>query len=152
MPEGPVPLYGGAICADTQPFVAPRDGRGERKPPANPGFAREISPHKSRRLLAIPSAPFGRQRRLDEEINPRPDRGRRPLGSATSQATRAHGGSQANGKCRYGFDGDPSVPLWVLRDEIGLTGTKFGCGAALCGACTVLVDGQAIRSCTAPAW
>lgn len=47
------------------------------------------------------------------------------------------------------YDGDPSVPLlWVLRDELGLTGTKFGCGAALCGACTVHVDGQATRSCT----
>jgi isoquinoline 1-oxidoreductase alpha subunit len=46
------------------------------------------------------------------------------------------------------YDGDPSVPLlWVLRDELGLTGTKFGCGAALCGACTVHMDGQAIRSC-----
>jgi isoquinoline 1-oxidoreductase alpha subunit len=46
------------------------------------------------------------------------------------------------------YDGDPSVPLlWVLRDELGLTGTKFGCGAALCGACTVHVDGQATRSC-----
>lgn len=47
------------------------------------------------------------------------------------------------------YDGDPSVPLlWVLRDELGLTGTKFGCGAALCGACTVHLDGQATRSCT----
>jgi isoquinoline 1-oxidoreductase subunit alpha len=41
--------------------------------------------------------------------------------------------------------------LWVLRDVIGLTGTKFGCGMALCGACTVHVDGQAIRSCITPA-
>jgi isoquinoline 1-oxidoreductase alpha subunit len=42
----------------------------------------------------------------------------------------------------------PEMPLlWVLRDTLGLTGTKFGCGAALCGACTVLVNGQPIRSC-----
>jgi isoquinoline 1-oxidoreductase alpha subunit len=46
------------------------------------------------------------------------------------------------------FDGDPSMPLlWYLRDELGLTGTKFGCGVALCGACTVHVDGQAARAC-----
>ena len=52
-----------------------------------------------------------------------------------------------NGK-DFAYDGDPSVPLlWVLRDEAGLTGTKFGCGEALCGACTVHVDGQATRSC-----
>jgi isoquinoline 1-oxidoreductase alpha subunit len=48
-------------------------------------------------------------------------------------------------------DIDPSTPvLWALRDTLGLTGTKFGCGAALCGACTVHVDGQAIRSCVTP--
>ena len=40
--------------------------------------------------------------------------------------------------------------LWVLRDEIGLTGTKFGCGIAQCGACTVHIDGQAVRSCSYP--
>ena len=46
------------------------------------------------------------------------------------------------------FDGDPSMPLlWYLRDELGLTGTKYGCGVALCGACTVHVDGQAARAC-----
>jgi isoquinoline 1-oxidoreductase alpha subunit len=48
----------------------------------------------------------------------------------------------------HSFDGDPSMPLlWYLRDELGLTGTKFGCGLALCGACTVHVDGQATRAC-----
>jgi isoquinoline 1-oxidoreductase alpha subunit len=40
--------------------------------------------------------------------------------------------------------------LWVIRDELGMTGTKYGCGAALCGACTVLVDGEAVRSCVTP--
>ncbi len=46
---------------------------------------------------------------------------------------------------------EPDTPLlWVIRDEVGLTGTKFGCGAALCGACTVHLDGVAIRSCQTP--
>jgi isoquinoline 1-oxidoreductase alpha subunit len=46
---------------------------------------------------------------------------------------------------------DPSTPLlWVLRDELRLTGTKYGCGIAQCGACTVLADGQPIRSCSTP--
>jgi isoquinoline 1-oxidoreductase subunit alpha len=46
---------------------------------------------------------------------------------------------------------DPDTPLlWVIRDELGLTGAKFGCGAALCGACTVHVDGQPVRSCVTP--
>jgi len=48
-------------------------------------------------------------------------------------------------------DADGDTPLlWVLRDVLGMTGTKFGCGAALCGACTVHIDGQAIRSCQTP--
>ncbi len=48
-------------------------------------------------------------------------------------------------------DADPSTPvLWALRDSLQLTGTKFGCGAALCGACTVHVDGQPVRSCVTP--
>lgn len=46
------------------------------------------------------------------------------------------------------FDGDPEMPLlWYLRDEARLTGTRFGCGAGLCGSCTVHVDGRAVRSC-----
>ena len=52
-----------------------------------------------------------------------------------------------NGEERQ-FDGDPAMPLlWYLRDELGLTGTKFACGVAQCGACTVHLDGQPIRSC-----
>jgi isoquinoline 1-oxidoreductase alpha subunit len=52
-----------------------------------------------------------------------------------------------NGR-KQSWDGDPSLPLlWFLRDEVGLTGTKFGCGRALCGACTVHLDGEAVRSC-----
>jgi len=48
-------------------------------------------------------------------------------------------------------DADPATPLlWVLRDQLNLTGTKFGCGIAACGACTVHVDGQAVRSCVTP--
>jgi isoquinoline 1-oxidoreductase alpha subunit len=48
-------------------------------------------------------------------------------------------------------DADPDTPLlWVLRDHLGLTGTKFGCGIAACGACTVLVDGAATRACVLP--
>ena len=54
---------------------------------------------------------------------------------------------RVNGQ-EYSFAGDPSMPLlWYLRDELGLTGTKFGCGVALCGACTVHVNGQATRAC-----
>ena len=46
---------------------------------------------------------------------------------------------------------DPSTPLlWILRDQLGLTGTHYGCGAGLCGACTVHLDGRAVRSCATP--
>ncbi|HTS93368.1 MAG TPA: (2Fe-2S)-binding protein [Stellaceae bacterium] len=55
-----------------------------------------------------------------------------------------------NGK-PHRLDVEPEMPLlWVLRDEIGLTGTKFGCGIAQCGACTVHVNGEAMRSCSVP--
>jgi isoquinoline 1-oxidoreductase alpha subunit len=48
-------------------------------------------------------------------------------------------------------DADPSTPvLWALRDNLGMTGTKFGCGVAACGACTVLIDGRPTRSCVTP--
>ncbi len=49
------------------------------------------------------------------------------------------------------FDGDGAMPLlWYLRDELALTGTKFGCGIAACGACTVHLDGEAVRACVVP--
>ncbi len=55
-----------------------------------------------------------------------------------------------NGQTRE-IDADPETPLlWILRDHLGMTGTKFGCGKALCGACTVHVDGAPTRSCSLP--
>jgi len=57
---------------------------------------------------------------------------------------------QVNGK-QHAVDVAPEMPLlWVLRDTLGLTGTKFGCGESLCGACTVLLDEAAVRSCKLP--
>jgi isoquinoline 1-oxidoreductase alpha subunit len=73
------------------------------------------------------------------EINPAPD---------TPETGGAMIRFKVNGKERS-FDGDPEMPLlWYLRDVLGLTGTKFGCGMSLCGACTVHHNGEAIRSCT----
>jgi len=55
-----------------------------------------------------------------------------------------------NGKA-HDIDVDPDTPLlWVLREQLGLTGTKYGCGIAACGSCTVHVDGEAVRSCAMP--
>jgi isoquinoline 1-oxidoreductase alpha subunit len=55
-----------------------------------------------------------------------------------------------NGR-EYSLDADPSMPLlWAIRETIGLTGTKFGCGIAACGACTVHLNGRAVRSCMLP--
>ncbi len=57
---------------------------------------------------------------------------------------------QINGQTKD-VDGPDDIPLlWALRDELGMTGTKFGCGMAMCGACTVHMDGAAIRSCVTP--
>jgi isoquinoline 1-oxidoreductase alpha subunit len=57
---------------------------------------------------------------------------------------------ELNGKA-VSIDADPSTPLlWALRDNLNMTGTKFGCGMALCGACTVHLNGDAIRSCMTP--
>jgi len=55
-----------------------------------------------------------------------------------------------NGKAQS-IDVDPNTPLlWVIREQVGLTGTKYGCGVAQCGSCTVLMDGEAVRSCSIP--
>jgi aerobic-type carbon monoxide dehydrogenase small subunit (CoxS/CutS family) len=67
---------------------------------------------------------------------------------------RPQGGSvtrlNVNGKA-VEIDADPTTPLlWVLREELRLTGTKFGCGMSLCGACTIHLDGEAVRSCVTP--
>ena len=59
-------------------------------------------------------------------------------------------GFKVNGAAQS-VDADPSTPLlWVLRDHLGLTGTKYGCGVAQCGACTVHLNGEAVRSCQVP--
>jgi isoquinoline 1-oxidoreductase alpha subunit len=57
---------------------------------------------------------------------------------------------QINGQEQRFTGADDTPLLWVLRDHLGMTGTKFGCGTALCGACTVHADGQPIRACVTP--
>ena len=57
---------------------------------------------------------------------------------------------KVNGKI-HTIDADPNTPLlWVIREQLGMTGTKYGCGVAQCGSCTVLMDGEAVRSCVIP--
>ena len=57
---------------------------------------------------------------------------------------------EVNGK-KYEVDASPDMPLlWVIRENVGLTGTKFGCGLGQCGCCTVIIKGQAVRSCVTP--
>src|SRR5450756_2894985 len=73
--------------------------------------------------------------------------GHRPTAAQKNVLGNAMISITVNGKA-HRLDIEPETPLlWVSRDEIGLTGTKFGCGVALCGACTVHVDGEAVRSC-----
>ena len=57
---------------------------------------------------------------------------------------------KVNGQAHAVDAADDTPLLWVLRDKLGLTGTKFGCGIAQCGACTVLITGEATRSCSVP--
>jgi isoquinoline 1-oxidoreductase subunit alpha len=79
-----------------------------------------------------------------------PGRQQRLGGSAARGARQAMVSLTVNGK-DYQADVDPRTPLlWVLRDALGLTGTKYGCGIAQCGACTVHLDGVAARSCSVP--
>jgi isoquinoline 1-oxidoreductase subunit alpha len=78
----------------------------------------------------------------------------RIIADETARATAPYGGAvmelTING-AKHQLDVPADMPLlWVLRDVLGMTGTKFGCGMALCGACTVQLDGQAIRSCVTP--
>src|SRR5690348_16433059 len=78
-----------------------------------------------------------------------------PSGRRSRQAPRGGGDNDmieltVNGKA-YSIDVEPDTPLlWVIREQIGLTGTKYGCGIGRCGACTVHVDGVATRSCSLP--
>lgn len=83
---------------------------------------------------------------ISDIVAPRLSRQVWAIGPAT-QGTRHLIRLKVNGR-EHRVDVDPEMPLlWVLRDELGLTGTKYGCGIAVCGTCTVLVDGQAVRSC-----
>src|SRR5713226_1301539 len=80
----------------------------------------------------------------------RAGRRRRNTAPASTRGSSAMVALNVNGK-NYQADVDPRTPLlWVLRETIGLTGTKYGCGIAQCGACTVHIDGVATRSCSVP--
>src|SRR5713101_6093040 len=75
---------------------------------------------------------------------------RRFRGGRVGLGARAMARLTVNGKS-HDIDVEPEMPLlWVLRDELGLMGTKYGCGIAQCGACTVHVDGEPVRSCSLP--
>src|SRR5205814_1996186 len=76
-------------------------------------------------------------------LSARPAVRRRCPGSSAMEVT-------INGKRHQVTMADDTPLLWVIRDELGMTGTKYGCGIAQCGACTVLIDGQATRSCVTP--
>src|SRR4030095_1662347 len=90
---------------------------------------------------SIPTPPSGSWTRWATPSAPPAD-GPREAGMATLHV---------NGQAQQVTD-EPDIPLlWVLREELGLTGTKYGCGAAQCGACTVHLDGQPVRSCVTPA-
>ena len=79
-----------------------------------------------------------------------PERPAEPVAKPHSAAPVAPLALTINGKPYY-HSGDPAMPLlWFLRDALRLTGTKFGCGIGACGACTVLLDGKAMRSCVLP--
>jgi len=79
-----------------------------------------------------------------------PGAGLRPFGRLVCMGNLMTTELKLNGKT-LSLDADPDMPLlWAIRDLVGMTGTKFGCGRALCGACTVHVDGQPVRSCAFP--
>jgi isoquinoline 1-oxidoreductase alpha subunit len=101
-------------------------------------------------LICSPLAPI---RARAHENPPRFARSHRPdvaLQHARLEALRTMVSLVINGR-KLAIDVEPDMPLlWALRDELGMVGTKFGCGAGLCGACTVLIDGEATRSCIMP--
>src|SRR6266568_3829274 len=91
------------------------------------------------RIIRSALASFGRAWRLLQSPSTSVNRGPTPMINLT-----------VNGNA-VSFDADPEMPLlWAVRETLQLTGTKFGCGMSLCGACTVHLDGQAVRSCITP--
>src|SRR5882762_2620449 len=93
---------------------------------------------RTKQSESLPTALFGRVE-FPRRFKLKPIRGKKHMARLT-----------INGKPQD-IDVDPSTPLlWVLREQAGLTGTKYGCGIAQCGACTVHIDGTAVRSCSFP--